>query len=91
MQTPIVKKAVRLFSFVLGVLILTSCGDSSTDVQLTSTSEYTCTATIDTYPDIMISAKSREALDEFLDVVTNAEIDNILGIDGKNPQENLSD
>ena len=76
-----------LCSFLIVVLLLTTVGCGSTKTrndENTSNAEidntnsdqtnntYAYTATLELYPDIMISAKSREALDEVLDILLDA-------------------
>lgn len=89
--------------FLFGVLMITfSACNTANNVPAGDTSassaektnnehgadEYQYTATLDLYPDIMISAKSRDALDEVLDILLDAGVSiNI----GSNESSNTND
>ena len=79
------KKTLCSFLIVILLLTTTGCGsakirndENASNVYLENTNskqasdEYAYTATLELYPDIMISAKSREALDEVLDILLDA-------------------
>lgn len=101
------KRMLCLFLSVIFILTTTGCGSpkikndedtSTTNLENTdgkqTNDEYAYTATLDLYPDIMISAKSREALDEVLDILLDTGVSINLDDDkssNTNDSSNVSD